>query len=92
MPLVVGSADTLQPEQRCVYDHVMKLYDDFVGGLNPPPMRINIDGPAGTGKSYLIDMISVHLAISKLVIYCREIILIISILIITIYDSPGRRQ
>ena len=39
----------------------MKLYDDFVGGLNPPPMRINIDGPAGTGRSYLIDMISVHL-------------------------------
>jgi PIF1-like helicase len=59
MPLVVGSADTLQPEQRCVY--VMKLYGDFVEGLNPPPMRINIDGPAGTGKSYLIDMISVHL-------------------------------
>ena len=30
-------------------------YHQTLAGENPAPLRINIDGTAGTGKSYLID-------------------------------------
>ena len=39
----------------------MQQYERILQGDSPSPLRINIDGPAGTGKSYLIAMISSHL-------------------------------
>ncbi|KAG6824709.1 hypothetical protein H0H93_001629, partial [Arthromyces matolae] len=47
----------LKAEQRDVFLQVMAYFkkmnvDD--GTLKPPPLRINVDGTAGTGKSFLI--------------------------------------
>src|SRR5436305_2005654 len=61
MVSMVQTAESLQPEQRRVYDAVMQQYECILQGNSPSPLRINIDGPAGTGKSYVIAMISAHL-------------------------------
>jgi hypothetical protein len=58
---VAQAAESLQPEQRRVYDAVMQQYERILQGDSPSPLRINVDGPAGTGKSYVIAMISAHL-------------------------------
>jgi len=59
MVSMAQTAESLQPEQRRVYDVVMQQYERILQGDSPSPLRINIDGPAGTGKSYLIaDIIS----------------------------------
>jgi len=55
------TAESLQPEQKRVYDAVLQQYERILQGESPPPLRLNVDGPAGTGKSYLIGMISAHL-------------------------------
>lgn len=56
----------LQGEQREVFLQVIAWYKALVGaeqGRNnhPEPLRINIDGTAGTGKSFLISAISTEL-------------------------------
>ena len=61
MVSMAQTAESLQPEQKCVYDIVIQQYERILQGNSPLPLRINIDGPAGTGKSYLIAMISSHL-------------------------------
>ena len=61
MVSMAQTTESLQPEQRRVYDVVMQQYKRILQGDSPSPLRINIDGPAGTGKSYLIAMISSHL-------------------------------
>ena len=57
------SPDTLQAEQRKIFDAVMKQYEDELAEPfnRLPPLGLNGDGMAGTGKSYLIDLISRHL-------------------------------
>lgn len=40
--------------QRRVFLKVMSHYRAILENGNPPPLRLNIDGTAGTGKSYLI--------------------------------------
>ena len=61
MVSMAQTAESLQPEQRRVYNVVMQQYERILQGDSPSPLRINIDGLAGTGKSYLIAMISSHL-------------------------------
>ena len=56
----------LQGEQREVFLQVIAWYKAALGaeqGRNnhPEPLRINIDGTAGTGKSFLISAISTEL-------------------------------
>jgi ATP-dependent DNA helicase PIF1 len=48
----------LVDNQRRIFLRVVNHYHMTLAGENPPPLRINIDGTAGTGKSYLIDAIS----------------------------------
>ena len=57
----LGSLDSLQPRQRQIYDAVIGHYKKVLRGEEVAPLRFNIDGPAGTGKSYVIDLISDHL-------------------------------
>ena len=61
MVSMAQTAESLQPEQRHVYDVVMQQYERILQGDSPSLLRINIDGPASTGKLYLIAMISSHL-------------------------------
>ena len=56
-----GAEDTLSPHQRLIYDMVMTHDQQTVDGLHPPPLRLNIDGRGGSGKSYAIKLISAHL-------------------------------
>jgi hypothetical protein len=49
--------DSLIPEQRLVYDTVM---DHFLT-QNPSQLLLHVDGGGGTGKSYLINLLSAHL-------------------------------
>ena len=47
----------LKGQQRVVFLQVMAYFHKLKqndGGPEPPPFRINIDGTAGTGKSFLI--------------------------------------
>ncbi|EAQ84302.1 hypothetical protein CHGG_10706 [Chaetomium globosum CBS 148.51] len=49
--------DTLNREQRIVYDTIMgHLERDSV-----PPILLHVDGGGGTGKSYMVNMLSSHL-------------------------------
>ncbi|RYP03315.1 hypothetical protein DL765_010542 [Monosporascus sp. GIB2] len=49
--------DSLNPEQRLVYDTVM---DHFLT-RDPSQLLLHVDGGGGTGKSYLINLLSAHL-------------------------------
>jgi hypothetical protein len=49
--------DRLSPEQRLIYDKVMSHYDSN----SSQPLLLNIDGRAGTGKSFIIQVLSSHL-------------------------------
>ncbi|SMR64700.1 unnamed protein product [Zymoseptoria tritici ST99CH_1A5] len=53
--------ERLNPLQRQVFDMVLRHYSNLREGRNPEALRINIDGPAGTGKSFLIDLLSARL-------------------------------
>jgi ATP-dependent DNA helicase PIF1 len=44
--------------QRRVFLKVLSHYQQILAGTNPPPLTINIDGTAGTGKSFLISAIT----------------------------------
>ena len=48
----------LVDNQRRIFLRVVDHYRMTLADENPPPLRINIDGTAGTGKSYLIDALS----------------------------------
>lgn len=52
-------ADRLAPEQRLIYDLVIHHYDS----QSRQPLLINIDGRAGTGKSFIIQVLSAHLQV-----------------------------
>ena len=53
--------DTLQTAQRTCFDRVIDQYRQILAGEAPEQLFLHVDGSAGTGKSYLIDMISTHL-------------------------------
>jgi len=48
----------LVDNQRRIFLRVISHYHSILAGENPAPLRINIDGTAGTGKSYLIDALT----------------------------------
>ena len=48
----------LVDNQRRIFLRVVDHYRRTLAGENPSPLRINIDGTAGTGKSYLIDALT----------------------------------
>ena len=52
-----GACDTLNPEQRIVYDTVMGHFMQCI----QTPLLLHVDGGGGTGKSYLIKVLSSHL-------------------------------
>ena len=61
-----SQSDNLNWQQRQLYDTVLQHYDQhlaFERGEGPAPRQllINVDGSAGTGKSYVIKLISAHL-------------------------------
>ena len=43
----------LVDNQRRIFLRVVSHYRQILAEDHPPPLRINIDGTAGTGKSYL---------------------------------------
>lgn len=56
-----SAVDLLSPEQRLLYDTV---FNHFLSGLDdgpPPQLLLNVDGKGGTGKSYVINMLSAHI-------------------------------
>jgi hypothetical protein len=52
--------DSLNPEQRLVYDTVM---DHFLA-QDRSQLLLHVDGGGGTGKSYLINLLSAHLQVA----------------------------
>ena len=48
----------LVDNQRRIFLRVVDHYRRTLAGENPAPLRINIDGTAGMGKSYLIDALT----------------------------------
>lgn len=59
MPL--AARDTLNTQQRQVYDTVMRHFRAKNENRRSPPLRLQIDGGGGTGKSYMVKVISSHL-------------------------------
>lgn len=55
--------DKLSREQRVIYDTVISHYQRRSSGLDRRPLLLNIDGRAGTGKSFLIQVLSAHLRV-----------------------------
>jgi hypothetical protein len=55
--------DTLNPEQRLVYDTFMRHFEllNDPSAPDPPQLLLQLDGSGGTGKSYLIKILSAHL-------------------------------
>ncbi|KJZ69232.1 hypothetical protein HIM_11382 [Hirsutella minnesotensis 3608] len=54
--------DQLNPEQRLVYDTFMGHFQ----AQNPAQILLHIDGSGGTGKSFLIKVLSSHLQAAAL--------------------------
>ena len=59
MPL--AARDTLNTQQRQVYDTIMRHFRAKNEDRRPPPLRLQIDVGGGTGKSYMVKVISSHL-------------------------------
>lgn len=63
--LPLGARDMLNPEQRLIYDTVVGHYREALRrpSGSPPlaPLRIQVDGGRGTGKSYMAKVLSAHL-------------------------------
>lgn len=53
---------TLSPPQLEVYDVLIAHYRAALEHRRPSPLFLNVDGPAGTGRSYVIEMLSAYLA------------------------------
>jgi hypothetical protein len=59
--LPLEARDTLNPGQRRVYNAVIHHYTELNRGRQPRPLRLQVDGGDGTGKSYMVKVISSHL-------------------------------
>jgi ATP-dependent DNA helicase PIF1 len=53
--------DQLNPRQRLLYETVVNHYMDVVQFRNPPQLLINLDGKAGTGKTFVVMLLSARL-------------------------------
>lgn len=56
-----GQKDLLNPKQRLLYNTVIYYFEDVLLGRNPLQLLLNINRRAGTGKSYIIKLVSAHL-------------------------------
>jgi hypothetical protein len=56
-----GAADTLNTEQRIIFDLYIGHYKAFLRGDNPTPLLLQVDGRGGTGKSHVIRLLSSRL-------------------------------
>ena len=55
----MATLSLLQSAQRVIYDAVVDYYKHVLSVYSPPePLRVNINSKAGTGKSYLIAVLS----------------------------------
>ncbi|KAG5954979.1 hypothetical protein E4U58_007375 [Claviceps cyperi] len=52
---------SLNPEQRLLFQTIVEHYEHALEGLSPDPLRVNVDGRAGTGRSYTIQLVSSRL-------------------------------
>jgi ATP-dependent DNA helicase PIF1 len=62
---VVGpntSPNTLEGKQRLLFDLVSNHDAAFRQGRRPPPLLVNLDGAGGTGKTFVIEVLSAALA------------------------------
>ena len=48
------SPDSLNLEQRKLYDTVVSQYSDELGGQSPPQLLLHVDGVAGSGKTFVL--------------------------------------
>jgi hypothetical protein len=53
--------DSRNPEPRKLFDKVVDHYRQGLASLNPRQLLLNVDGVAGSGKTYTIMQISVIL-------------------------------
>ena len=51
-------ANTLQSNQRVLYDLITNHFTAFLQERNPPQLLVNLDGVGGTGKTYVVEVIS----------------------------------
>lgn len=56
-----GQKNLLNSEQRLLYNTVIYHFENVLAGTNLPQLLLNVDGRAGTSKSYVIKLISAHL-------------------------------
>ena len=75
-PLLVATPSLLQLAQRVIYNAVVDYYKRVLSVYSPPePLWVNINGKAGTGKSYLIAVLSSTL--SKLAATAGKLLLLV---------------
>jgi hypothetical protein len=58
---VVLNPDSLNPEQKKLFDITVDHYRQGLEGLDPCQLLLNVDGVAGSGKTYTVMQISVML-------------------------------
>ncbi|KAK3896343.1 PIF1-like helicase-domain-containing protein, partial [Staphylotrichum tortipilum] len=58
---VAGTPSSLNTEQRIIFDMFEAHFKAHVGGNNPEPILLHVDGRGGTGKSYIIRLLSARL-------------------------------
>ncbi|CAK7568575.1 MAG: hypothetical protein SEPTF4163_006570 [Sporothrix epigloea] len=56
-----GAENNLSDHQRLIYDMVMEHDHHIANGESPAPLRLNIDGRGGSGKSYVVKLFSAHI-------------------------------
>lgn len=56
-----GQKELLNSEQRLLYNTVIYYFESMIAGRNLPQILLNVNGRAGTGKSYIIRLILAHL-------------------------------
>lgn len=57
-PITQAAFDSLNPEQRLVFDEFVNHYQDWLNGNTSPQLLLQVDGRDGTGKSHLIRLLS----------------------------------
>jgi ATP-dependent DNA helicase PIF1 len=72
IPRVYNNPNTLTGPQRTCFDRLMAQYTMEIDDGQVEQLFLHVDGSAGTGKSYLIDMISSHLFLQSQAVSRRD--------------------
>jgi hypothetical protein len=56
-----SAPDSLNIEQRIIFDLFIRHYEAHLRGENPDPILLQVDGRGGTGKSHVIRLLSAQL-------------------------------